>query len=156
MSIAVLDVDGVVADVRHRLHHIERRPKDWPAFFLAAKDDPPVPEGLALAAQLAQRHELIWLTGRPSWLRNITESWLRSHALPSREVHMRGDRDRRPARVFKVAELMRLAPRTIATFVDDDVEVVQAATDAGFPAHLADWMPQTRALRDAQERLGRS
>jgi hypothetical protein len=156
MSIAVFDVDGVVADVRHRLHYIERRPKNWAGFFLAAKNDPPVREGLALAAELAQRHEIVWLTGRPGWLRDITETWLRSHDLPGNELRMRGDHDHRPARLFKLADLGGLAPRTIAAFVDDDVEVVAAATEAGFRAVLADWLPQAETLRDAQERLGRS
>ena len=38
-TIAVFDVDGVLADVRHRLHFVERRPKDWPGFFGAMADD---------------------------------------------------------------------------------------------------------------------
>lgn len=156
VSIAVFDVDGVVADVRHRLHHIERRPKNWTTFFLAAKDDPPLPEGLALAADLARHHEIVWLTGRPNWLRSTTESWLQSHDLPGAEVHMRGDGDRRPARFYKLSALARLAPRSIAAFIDDDAEVVEAATAAGYPAVLADWLPQAPVLHDAQDRLGRS
>ncbi len=47
--LAVFDVDGVLADVRHRLRHVERRPKDWDAFFSAAVDDPPLAQGVALA-----------------------------------------------------------------------------------------------------------
>ena len=34
--LAIVDIDGVVADVRHRLHHLDRRPKNWSAFFAAA------------------------------------------------------------------------------------------------------------------------
>ena len=37
--VAVVDIDGVVADVRHRLHHVADRPKDWRSFFAAAADD---------------------------------------------------------------------------------------------------------------------
>ena len=40
-GIVVLDVDGVIADVRHRLHHVERKPKNWPAFVAAMDDDIP-------------------------------------------------------------------------------------------------------------------
>ncbi len=39
-SVAVFDIDGVLADVRHRLHHVAARPKDWDAFFGAAPQDP--------------------------------------------------------------------------------------------------------------------
>ena len=46
---AVFDVDGVVADVAHRLHHVARRPKDWRRFFAAAPKDPPLAVGIDLA-----------------------------------------------------------------------------------------------------------
>src|SRR5262245_49979 len=38
----LVDIDGVVADAGHRLHLVERRPRDWDAFFAAAADDPPL------------------------------------------------------------------------------------------------------------------
>ena len=34
--LAIVDIDGVVADVRHRLVHVQSRPKDWDAFFDAS------------------------------------------------------------------------------------------------------------------------
>ncbi len=151
----MLDIDGVVADVRHRLHHLHPR-KSWPAFFDAAGDDPLLAEGARLAHELAARHELVWLTGRPEWLREVTESWLRRHRLPGSELHMRPDGDYRPARAFKLAALHGLADRSIAAFVDDDGEVVSAASAAGYPAALADWVPRDAAMREAQERLGRT
>ena len=46
--LAIIDLDGVVADARHRLHHLETRPKDWDAFFAAAVDDDAHPEGVAI------------------------------------------------------------------------------------------------------------
>jgi hypothetical protein len=156
MSLAVFDIDGVVADVRHRLHHIEGRPKQWSAFFGAAGDDTPLAAGLALVSDLADQHEILWVTGRPDWLRSTTREWLEAHGLPATELHMRANGDRRPARRYKLAVLRRLSSRTISAFVDDDPEVVEAATGAGFPALLADWVPPSVALRDAQERLGLS
>jgi phosphoglycolate phosphatase-like HAD superfamily hydrolase len=156
MSLAVFDIDGVVADVRHRLHHIERRPKEWSAFFGAAAADPPLLTGLALVGDLSAQHEIVWVTGRPDWLRGATREWLAANGLPTSELHMRANGDRRPARLYKVALLQRLSPRSISAFVDDDPQVVEAANRAGFPAVLADWVPRPQALRDAQERLGMS
>ena len=46
-SLAVFDIDGVLADVRHRLHHLQSRPQRWNAFFLAADADPLLEEGAA-------------------------------------------------------------------------------------------------------------
>ena len=153
--LAVFDIDGVVADVRHRLHHLDP-PRSWHRFFAEAGDDGLLAEGARLVAELAAEHEIVWLTGRPDWLRDLTTRWLASHDLPGTELHLRPARDYRPARLFKRDVLGRLAPRGIASFVDDDDEVVQTARAAGYPAVLADWLPRERSLRDAQDRLGRT
>jgi hypothetical protein len=156
MTLAVFDIDGVVADVRHRLHYLESRPKDWGGFFGAAGDDATLTEGLALVDDLRQRHDITWLTGRPEWLRVTTRDWLDTNGLPPGELFMRPNHDRRPARLFKLDMLRRLAGRDIAAFIDDDAEVVDAARSAGYPAALADWAARTPTLRDAQDRLGRT
>jgi hypothetical protein len=154
---AVLDIDGVLADVRHRLPHLERRPKDWDAFFDAASGDPPLDEGLAVARTLADGHEIVYLTGRPERCRADTERWLRTHGLPAGQVVMRRRGDYRPARTVKVALLRRFAQeRPVAVLVDDDESVVQAARHAGFEVLHADWMGREPTLFDAQEREGRT
>jgi phosphoglycolate phosphatase-like HAD superfamily hydrolase len=152
--LAVFDIDGVVADVRHRLHHLHRH--RWHRFFQDAGADPLLAEGATLVADLAREHEIVWLTGRPDWLRTTTADWLAGHGLPGDELHMRGDGDYRPARIYKLDVLRRLEPRGIAALVDDDGEVIAAALAAGYPAVLADWVPRDTDLRDAQERFGRT
>src|SRR4051812_42108522 len=125
--VAVIDLDGVVADVRHRLHHLESRPRDWDAFFAGIPADPALPEGLAVVDRLAPDHELVYLTGRPERTRADTQAWLRHHGLPQGRLIMRSERDRRPARVTKPALLRRLADgRQVAVVVDDDPEVCAA------------------------------
>ena len=148
----MFDIDGVVADVRHRLHHLRRR--RWHRFFDEADADPLLAPGAALVADLGARHEIVWLTGRPEWLREVTAEWLARHGLPGTELHMRPDGDYRPARDYKLSVLRRLAPRGIAALVDDDPDVIAAASAAGYPAALADWVPRDADLRDAQERYG--
>lgn len=152
--LAVFDVDGVVADVRHRLHHLHRH--NWRRFFAAAGTDPLLVEGSRLVADLGREHEVVWLTGRPEWLRELTVDWFARHALPAGELYMRPDGDYRPARVYKLDVLRRLAPRGVAALVDDDPDVVDTAMRAGFPAVLADWVPRDSDLSAAQERLGRT
>ncbi|MDX6255035.1 MAG: hypothetical protein QOJ11_1369 [Frankiales bacterium] len=154
--IAVLDIDGVLADVRHRLHHLEQRPKSWPGFFAAAGSDQLLAEGAAVAHRLAQAHEVVYLTGRPEHCRHDTQRWLSSHGLPEGVLLMRRENDRRPARQAKLAHLRSLSRRgTVAILVDDDPEVIDAATAAGLPAMLADWVPRARVLARAQEQEGR-
>ena len=94
----VVDIDGVVADVRHRLRHVESRPKDWPAFFGAADRDPPLRRGLeVVASALAAELTVVWLTGRPEWTRATTARWLDRHGMPGGPLNMRPAHDRRPA-----------------------------------------------------------
>ena len=156
--VAVFDIDGVLADVRHRLHHIESGRRDWDGFFASVSDDPALAEGCQAALQaVASGLTLIYLTGRPERCRPDTLQWLGAHGLPEGELIMRRDSDRRPARVLKVEALRRIASRAqVAYLVDDDAEVVAAAADAGFAARLADWVPRQEPLTQAQETLGRS
>jgi hypothetical protein len=155
--LAVVDIDGVVADVRHRLHLVEGRPKRWPEFFAAAADDPPLATGVALVLELAADHDVVWLTGRPERTRAATVGWLAAQGLPPGALLMRGDRDFRPARITKRDELRRLRrTREVAVVVDDDPEVVATLQADGFPVRLADWLPHSSTLRAAQERDGRT
>lgn len=155
--LAVIDIDGVVADVRHRLHLIEDRPKRWDEFFARAPADPPLAPGIELVRELAADHDVLWLTGRPERSRADTERWLAAQGLPDSPLLMRSDRDRRPARLTKREELRRLRrDREIGVVVDDDPEVVAMLAEEGFPVRLADWLPHSRTLRSAQERQGRT
>jgi hypothetical protein len=155
--LAVIDIDGVVADVRHRLHLIEDRPKRWDDFFRLAADDPPLAVGVDLVTELAAEHDVVWLTGRPERNRRLTERWLAAQGLPDRPLLMRSDRDFRPSRLTKREELRRLRrTREIAIVVDDDPEVIATLTEDGFPVRLADWLPHSSTLRTAQEKDGRT
>ena len=155
--LAVFDVDGVLADVRHRLHHVESRPKDWDAFFAAAVDDPPLPQGVALAQESAKDCEVVYVTGRPERCRADTLEWFARHGLPEGELSMRRTGDRRPARLTKPQLLTRLARgRTVAVVVDDDLQVCRAYEAAGFRVLRADWMPSSPVLGRAQEDEGRT
>ena len=158
---AIIDLDGVVADVRHRLHHLEGRQKRWKAFFDAAGDDGVHEEGVAVVEQLRPDHEVVYLTGRPRWLEPVTRAWLDEHGLGGHRLVMRPDDDRRPAAVLKVELLRGLARgRTVAVVVDDDERVLAAMADAGFPTFPATWerraLEEQRALDAAQEADGRT
>lgn len=155
--LAVFDLDGVLADVRHRLHLLGGRPKQWDKFFAAAADDPVLSAGADLAHELAANHEIVFLTGRPERSRALTQRWLSEHRLPAGRLLMRPDRDHRPARLFKAEALEGLAEtRRISVVVDDDPEVIDLLTERGHPVRLADWLPYTEPLAQAQEADGRT
>jgi phosphoglycolate phosphatase-like HAD superfamily hydrolase len=155
--LAVFDLDGVLADVRGRLHHLQSRPKNWAAFFAAIPDDPPLVEGVALARSLAGQAEVVYLTGRPETTRADTEGWLARHSLPPGRLVMRGADDRRPARSVKPRLLRRVAGhRRVLVVVDDDPLVCESLAADGWPVQVADWMDRAPTLSVAQEQEGRT
>ena len=158
MDLAVFDVDGVLADVEHRRHHVSGARRDWAAFFAAATDDALLAQGAAMV-----RHEqgagrlVVYLSGRPERLRAVTLSWLHDNGLPPADLVLRPDADHCPAVAFKVDRLREMASAfTIALLVDDDVQVVDAVRRHDPPlvvtTVLADWQPDgaRRALRRGQ------
>jgi hypothetical protein len=157
--LAIVDIDGVVADVRHRLRHIEGGRKNWNAFFAAAAHDPTHPEGLAIVQTLRETHQIVFVTGRPEHLRAITERWLTDAGIGGHQLRMRGDKDRRPAAQFKREVIAGLGrTHTIGIVVDDDLRVLQVLSAAGWPTFTADWerrsTEQDGALESAQESDG--
>jgi hypothetical protein len=171
--VAVVDIDGVVADVRHRVPYLEQFPPDWMSFFSEAGLDPPLPVGVArVHALLAEGHEVVWLTGRPEWLRGKTAAWLARQGLPGGVLLMRPNGDRRPAARLKSAAVRALAdgrrvfthvpdgPRDIVLVLDDDTSVVATLRAAGWPVEQADWvglsMEGFQRLHQAQEAEGRT
>lgn len=155
--LAVFDLDGTLADSGHRQHFLERKPRDWSAFFAAAPQDPPLAEGVELCQEAAQECEVMYLTGRPERCRRDTVAWLVEQGLPEGRIFMRRNDDRRPARHTKLEILRRLGgDREIRMLVDDDELVCDAAERAGFTVVRARWTDASEALKDAQENQGRT
>lgn len=155
--IAVFDIDGVLADVSHRLHHLDARPQRWERFFATADRDPLLVEGAERLRAALVDHDVIYLTGRPERNRRLTERWLRHHGLPTRPLLMRPDDDHRPARWMKREALRTLAAtRDIVSVLDDDPAVVAVLEADGWPVELATWLPHSSTLQSAQEDEGRT
>ncbi|MDX6323983.1 MAG: hypothetical protein QOK15_337 [Nocardioidaceae bacterium] len=156
-AIAVVDVDGVLADVRHRLKHLDKRPEDWDAFFRAAPEDPPLGAGIEAARRLAEVCEIVYLSGRPERCRADTVAWFERHGLPRGQLLLRPRRDFRPSKDYKVTVLRELSERApVAVLVDDDPAVLDAARQAGFDVLPATWMGDAGLLHEAQEEDGRT
>ncbi len=153
--VAAVDIDGVLADVRHRLHHLERSPKDWDGFFAAAADDPPLDEGLRVVRRLAGVCRIAYVSGRPERCRADTLAWLARHDLPDGDLLLRPLGDFRAARFLKVDLLDRLAEQgPVTVLVDDDPQVCEAARRAGYDVLPATWMAAQPTLTEAQESDG--
>ena len=122
--IVIVDIDGTVADVRHRLHHINSgRKKDWKAFFEAMDHDTPIAFVIRWVHELEKDHEIVVVTGRPEHYRKRTEKWLQDHGIRYARLCMRPDGDHRPDYTVK-AEFLREFPKGSIAFAIDDREPV--------------------------------
>lgn len=78
----IVDIDGTLADITHRLHFVKRPNKDryYPAFFDAMDADAPKDNIIEIIEELLTNFDLLLLTGRPEKYRSITAEWLERHA----------------------------------------------------------------------------
>ena len=135
--IAVLDIDGVLADASHRQHFLDGRPKDWDAFFAAVGDDTVIEAGHARLAELATDHRIVLLSGRPERTRAVTQAWLTRHGIAADALVLRPDADRRPAAAFKAQAIGGIgSPAEVRVVVDDDPAVVERLAGGGYAAEL--------------------
>lgn len=110
MKAYIVDIDGTLADLSHRLRFIEEQhPKNWDAFFDACADDKPIQDVIDVIRQIGlygeEIPEIVYLTGRPERVRRDTLAWLRAQFLPNGRLVMRRDGDHRPDTIAK-KELM--------------------------------------------------
>lgn len=153
----MFDIDGVLADVAHRAHYLDRTPKDWVGFFAAVEEDRPWTQGIDLALESAKDCDLLYLTGRPERTRRATQTWLDVHGLPPGKLLMRGNGDRRPARTFKPTALnRRTRDRSVAVVVDDDAGVCAAYAASGYRVLHATWAVVPVVVAEAQDHGGRT
>ena len=111
MKCYIVDIDGTVADASHRLHHIQKRPKDWDAFFAAQSNDKPIDHMRQLlhALRASMGVPLIYVSGRPEKYMHVTLDWLDLHQFPmGHRIYMRPDGDRRDDDIMKLDLLMQL------------------------------------------------
>lgn len=127
------DIDGVLADARHREHHLAARPKDWEAFFAAAAADEVIDAGRAALQAACTQGAVVLVSGRPERLRSVTLKWLHDHGFGPLDLFLRRDEDRRPAAMVKSEILTALGgPEFIDRVYDDDPQVIAALLRQGY------------------------
>lgn len=152
-KLVLFDLDGVLADDRHRYPYYAR--KQFAEYFSRISEDAVLPEGLSLfnywRSQEGRAIELGFLTSREGERNGrATVTWLCQWGfMPwgwSRALYMRQVGDtRRPPKV-KLDVLTRLAPHySEIHFYDDSRANIRAAqTVIGSGAHLVTWCKYPR------------
>lgn len=98
----IVDFDGTLSDTKHREHFVLTQPKKWQEFFEAAGDDPLHDWCAEIIQAMKERGcSIILLTGRPEWMRDLSEKWLEKYQIPYDALYMRADDDHRDDPIVK-------------------------------------------------------
>lgn len=138
----LFDLDGTLADLSHRLPHIQNDPKDWDAFFDGCINDAPIPHIIELARDLwACGRKIVIASGRSDRVRTQTEKWLRDNSVPFDAIYMRPHGDHRPDYGMKKILLKQILQDGWSPLMafDDRDQVVKMWREQGIPcAQVAD------------------
>ena len=134
--VALIDVDGVIADGEHRQHFLSGGKKNWQGFFKAAPDDPPLLPGVTLLDLIDEATLVVLLTARPESIHDETITWLREYDIRWDLLIMRGRRDHGPSPEMKrlAVEELRYAGFEPVWAIDDDRRNITMYEEEGIPA----------------------
>ena len=138
--IYIFDIDGTIADCRHRVHHIKGiEHPDWEAFDRDGPKDKPIREIIRIAQALYKAGFTILLaTGRAERGREYTEVWLDQHNMPYHDLIMRPHDDHRPDTIVKKEVLDEwlekncFEPEDVFAIFEDRARVVDMWRTAGY------------------------
>lgn len=154
MKLALIDIDGLIADDDHRVHFA--LDKKWTDYFkpeLVVKDTV-LPEGYDLVMQLQEAGwEIAYLTGRRETLRGTTENWFDFYGFPFGRLTMKTYAQSGTVRladykgdvIQKIIDLNRFDE--VVLFDDDPavIEHVQETFGEAFGVHCA-WYIKKKAM----------
>ena len=136
--IYIVDIDGTIADLGHRLHHIRNKPKNWPAFEKGCVDDVPIlPTITMVHALAASGAKIIYCSGRSEKSRQRTIDWFEKHNIIWDGLYMRpeGVYDRDDIVKHKLHEQIWAEHGKPVLYIDDRNQVVDMIRARGDTCH---------------------
>lgn len=149
-DIVIWDLDGTLADGRHRLHLLPTKDHSnthsWDEFNLAAGGDSPIWDNIDLM-QLTSSSitKNVILTGRSDVSRDITLAWLQQYGVPFDYLFMRPRDDHRRDVEFKEEALRSIGLDRILCCFDDLPHVAYHLRSLGLTCHLVTHYDEVRA-----------
>lgn len=133
----IVDIDGTIANIEHRLHFVKQEPKDWKGFFGAMDKDTPREDVLQLVNDLESKGlNICYVSGRPDEYREVTEQWLQENGAKwyYHTLFMRKAGDRRPDTEVKQEILNKYFRKDkIELVIDDRPSVIRMWQANGLP-----------------------
>ena len=137
----IFDLDGTLADLTHRLHHIKEKPKNWELFHTSCVDDKPKQDVIDMARALYHQNYQIWvLSGRNNTVWWETVAWLGQNGVLFHQLVMREAKDRRDDTIVKLEMTQKhgLIPQNTLCIFDDRQKVVNMWRQNGFTCMQVD------------------
>lgn len=143
-DIIIFDLDGTLADCSHRLHHIQKSPKNWRAFFYDCDKDSVIEHMRKVFDTFCycevwdhSRDYEVWIvSGRSDEVRAKTEKWLSDNGFKGyAKLIMRKQGDFTDDSVLKVSWLDdgTIPKDRVFCVFDDRDRVVKSWRDRGIP-----------------------
>lgn len=130
----ICDLDGTLADHRHRHGLIAQKPKMFDKYHEAAHKDE-IDQDLLKKLHAHQKagKKIVVMTGRPHRYYDLTKTWLEKHKVPVDFMYMKADRDFRPSSVVKEEWAHLLGMSNILVVYEDLTPVVEMWKRNGVP-----------------------
>lgn len=138
----LVDLDGTLTNVDHRVYHVKKDEIDWRAFSDGMGNDTLNVWCFEIIAAMADRgYKIIFVTGRSESYRNHTESWLSKHQVSYDKLYMRKSKDRREDSEIKKEIYHQFIEESYNTLfvIDDRLSVVKMWRDLGLICLQCDW-----------------
>jgi hypothetical protein len=125
-DLVIFDIDGTLADISQRVHHVRSKPKNWHAFNAGMAKDKAIHSMIRLCNILyAAGLHIILCSGRNERNRPETVEWLKKEGVNYHELLLRKDNDKRQDAVVKREILRKLDKSRILFIVEDRSQVVE-------------------------------
>jgi hypothetical protein len=119
-EIVIFDIDGTLADISQREHHVRTNPKNWNSFFAGMAEDKAVVSLVRLNNILYDAGvHIILCSGRNERHRRETEIWMEREGVHYHEIRLRADDDMR-SDVKAKREMLRGIEKSQVLFVVED------------------------------------
>lgn len=138
----LVDLDGTLAKIDHRLHHVRKQPKDWMGFFKDIPNDVFRQDVWDVVQNLAKKEnaKIVILTARPEDLcKQASIEWLEKNGVDYHTILMRQTGDHRIDEDVK-RDLLESHFRKdrIVTYFDDRPRVIKMLMEELGPERVTD------------------
>ncbi len=124
MKNVIFDLDGTLADIEHRRHHVVKPNRNWKAFYEECINDEPKTEIIKLCNILHRTHFIRIWSGRSTAVMGQTKEWLKKYKVKYNELLMRPEGDYTPDEKLKEGWLNVIGSSTVFLVFDDRNKVV--------------------------------